>query len=101
MTDRRITAAIEAHRTALAPLADVEWRPGRSNPCNLYAKTGERGDWKDDVPIGSLATQELAEEACVAHNADVARRRAARRGASVTGGQGLQFGDGCTQNNSF
>jgi hypothetical protein len=100
MTDQNIAEAIKAHRAALAPLADVEWRQGRSNQCNLWARTGG-GDWKADTSVGQLATPELAAEAVRAHNEDLARRAAARRGVRGSGWTGVQVGDGNTQHNVY
>jgi hypothetical protein len=69
--DNLLEATAEYH-AKMAPLTGVPWRQGRSNPCNLYAVTGD--DWKGHVPIGQLATPELAGAACAAHN-DMLRLR--------------------------
>jgi hypothetical protein len=37
----------------------VPWRQGRSQPRNVYARTGG-GDWKADLMIGQLDTPERA-----------------------------------------
>jgi hypothetical protein len=44
----------------------AQWRQGRSQPRNVYARTG--GDWTGDQLIGHFDTDELAAEACRAHN---------------------------------
>ncbi len=50
-----------------AHLTRFPWRQGRSNPCNIYAVTGSP-DWRDDIPIGSFVTPELARSAVLDHN---------------------------------
>lgn len=59
-------AAREPH--AAATLA-AEWRQGRSQPRNVYARTGG-DDWKADQLIGHFDTAGLAADACRAHNAE-------------------------------
>ena len=83
-------------------LTDLPWRQGRSQPRNLYARTGG-DDWKADVMIGQLDTAEIAAEACESHNEALARRLAELRlrGARVSGAAGVQFGDGNSQTNVF
>lgn len=61
---------------------NVLWRPGRTQPRNIYARVGG-GDWKADVMIGQLDTGELAAEAINAHNAALANRWVAAN--NVTG----------------
>lgn len=73
MTDRAITAATEAYNAALAVLASRPWRQGMSEPRNLYAIVGDAPDRVNDLPVGRMDTPELAEEACTAHNARLAR----------------------------
>ena len=106
MTDTTATTeALEAHRAALGAFTDHLWRPGRSQPRNVYARTGG-DDWKADLMIGHFDTPELAAEAINSHNAALtarkARERAARSGVTrMTGLTGVQIGDGGTQNNVF
>lgn len=50
------------------------WRQGRSQPRNLYARTGG-DDWKADLMIGQMDTPELAAEAVRAHNAAIAAQQ--------------------------
>ena len=57
-----------AARQPQAALEAVPWRQGRSQPRNVYARTGG-DDWKADTMIGQLDTPELAAEAVTAHNA--------------------------------
>lgn len=59
----------------MADLTAIPWRQGRSQPRNVYARTGG-DDWKADVMIGQLDTPEIAAEACEAHNEALARRKA-------------------------
>lgn len=63
-----LAAVQHAYREGLRPLLAVPWRTGRSHEGNLWARTGAREDWKDDFPIGSVRTGELAAEVCAAHN---------------------------------
>jgi hypothetical protein len=61
----------------MTDLAALPWRTGRSLGRTVYARTG--GDDREaDTVIGMLDTRELAEEACAAHNAELARRQAAK-----------------------
>ena len=59
-----------------------------------------------DQPIGSMTTVALAKEACNAHNAMLAAKkaeeRAARAGVNrLHGLTGVQIGDNNSQNNAF
>lgn len=65
--------AVRQHEEALAVLCQVEWRQGRTNPCNLYARTGGT-DWKRDAAIGSMTVTALAARAVQAHNESLAAR---------------------------
>jgi hypothetical protein len=76
VTEPKITAATRAYHAALSVLTDIEWRQGRSQPRNVYARTGGE-DWKADPMIGHFDTPELAAEACASHNAALATRREA------------------------
>jgi hypothetical protein len=105
MTDQSITEAIERHRAALGFLADYPWRQGRTQPRNVYARSGG-DDWKADPLIGHFDTPELAAEAVNSHNAALTARmaaeRAARKGVTrMSGVTGVQFGDGNSQTNVF
>jgi hypothetical protein len=60
--------AYNAYRAACKPLCLLEWRQGRSEPRNVYARTGGT-DWKADHQIGQFHTPELAAECVQAHNA--------------------------------
>ena len=60
-------AAIAAQQPQAAP-ESVPWRQGRTQPRNIYARTGG-GDWKADLMIGQLDTAAAAAEAVRAHNA--------------------------------
>jgi histidine triad (HIT) family protein len=75
----------------LADLTALPWRQGRSQPRNVYARTGG-ADWKADTMIGQLDTAEIAAEACEAHNEELARRMAELRlrGARVSGVAGVR-----------
>jgi hypothetical protein len=86
----------------MTDLTALPWRQGRSQPRNVYARTGG-DDWKADTMIGQLDTAEIAAEACESHNEALARRMAALRlrGARVSGVTGVQFGDGNSQTNVF
>jgi hypothetical protein len=64
---------------AVTDLLSVPWRTGRSLGRTVYARTGG-DDWKADTVIGMMDTRELAEAACAAHNAELARRQAEREG---------------------
>ena len=55
--------------------------------------------WARDEKIGTMRTPALAREACDSHNAALSARKMAERG--VTGGSGIQIGDGSYQNNVF
>lgn len=65
--NEKIRAAYGVWRAAAESLADVKWRQGRSNPCNIYAITDDE-DWKKHIPIGSFITPELAFESVYRHN---------------------------------
>lgn len=58
--------ALPDYRAALAPLARVEWRAGRTLGTTVYAVTTP--DWKRQVNIGRIDTPELAARAIAAHN---------------------------------
>jgi len=62
-----LRSVIAGYEDAMAILRRAEWRQGRTNPCNLYARTGG-ADWKQDFPIGSMSAPALAAEAVRAHN---------------------------------
>lgn len=79
-----LAAAQRAYREGLRPLLSVPWRPGRSHEGNLWARTGNQADWKDDFPLGSVRTEELAAEACGSHNALLDLEWLARAGFDVT-----------------
>lgn len=97
MTAPKVTASTRAYHAALSVLVDVEWRQGRSQPRNIYARTGGE-DWKADPMIGQFDTPGLAEEAVGSHNAALEARRA---GLRLRGATGAQFGDGNSQTNVF
>lgn len=73
MTAPKVTASTRAYHAALSVLVDVEWRQGRSQPRNVYARTGGE-DWKADPMIGQFDTPGLAAEAVGSHNAALAAR---------------------------
>jgi hypothetical protein len=56
-------------RSATGFLRGLEWRVGRSQPCNVYARCGG-DDWKADFEIAVFKTPELAEQAVRDHNAN-------------------------------
>lgn len=56
-----------AAREPDAAATAAPWRQGRSQPRNVYARTGG-DDWKADQLIGHFDTAQLAAEACRAHN---------------------------------
>lgn len=77
----------------MTDLASLPWRTGRKLGRTVYARTGGE-DWEADTVIGMMDTAELAEEACAAHNAGLARRQAQggalpARGNSFANGPGL------------
>ena len=51
----------------MTDLTALPWRQGRTQPRNVYARTGGE-DWKADTMIGQLDTAEIAARACEAHN---------------------------------
>lgn len=51
--------------------------------------------------IGVMNTQELAEAACAAHNAELARKKMEERGVRAGTMTGVQFGHGNTQVNQW
>ena len=63
----------------MTDLSSLPWRTGRSLGRTIYARTGGE-DWEADTAIGMLDTRELAEAACAAHNAELARGQAEREG---------------------
>ena len=71
MTDlvAQLAAVQRAYRQGLRPLLAARWRTGRSHEGNLWARTGTQEDWKDDYPVGSVRTEELAAEVVDSHNA--------------------------------
>jgi hypothetical protein len=71
----RMTASAETGPSQAPDLTALPWRQGRTQPRNVYARTGG-GDWKADVMIGQLDTADLSAEACRAHNEALARRTA-------------------------
>lgn len=101
MTSQSIASAAERFHAALEEADDYEWRVGHSDPQNIYARMGTRPDQKDDPKVARAESPQHAARITALHNADVARRRMARRGVSVAGGMGMQFGDGNSQNNVF
>ncbi len=86
----------------MTDLTALPWRQGRHQGRHLYAQTGPRPSDSDPL-VGTLDTEELAAEACEAHNERLARRTAdlRLRGARVHGVTGVQFGDGNSQTNVF
>ena len=66
-----LQAAYRNFREAAQQLCALEWRVGRSQPCNVYARCGD--DWEDDFAIAVFKTPELAEQAVLDHNAQVPR----------------------------
>jgi hypothetical protein len=63
-----LAQVLPAYRQCMAVLARVPWRQGRREGVHLYVQLGpEPSD--DDLPIGTLFTEELAAEAVAAHNA--------------------------------
>lgn len=85
-------------------LLAVPWRAGRSQPRNIYARTGG-DDWRADLLIGHMDTPALAAEAIECHNARVAAMRAGQAAAEqrtrLSNVTGVQFGHGNTQTNVF
>jgi len=71
MTDlaAQLAAVQRAYREGIRPVLGVRWRPGRSHEGNVWAQTGSRDDWKDDYPLLSAKTGDLAAEVCESHNA--------------------------------
>ena len=67
----------------MTDLTALPWRQGRSQPRNVYARTGG-DDWKADVMIGQLDTAEMAREACEAHNERLAGRTGREKAARET-----------------
>lgn len=63
-----ISGATVTYRRAMEVIAFAAWRVGRTNPCNVYGVTGVADNWKDDTPIATFATPELAIKACEDHN---------------------------------
>ena len=63
----REAQAVLAAREPDAGTLAAPWRQGRSQPRNVYARTGG-DDWKADQLIGHFDTDALAAEACWAHN---------------------------------
>ena len=70
-----MTTSDETGSSQTPDLTDLPWRQGRSQPRNVYARTGG-DDWKADVMIGQLDSPGLSAEACQAHNEALARRMA-------------------------
>lgn len=75
-------------------LTTVPWTTG---PAGIIRAAG--------LDIGSMSTPALAEAVCAEHNAELDHRRAeraaARRGVHITGGTGVQVGDGNVTTNHF
>lgn len=66
MSERiNLGAAESGYRRAMAPLAGIEWRTGRSIS-TIWARTGG-DDWKRDVWIGEFRTPELAQRTVEDH----------------------------------
>ncbi len=65
----QLAAVQRAYREGILPVLGVRWRRGRSHEGNVWAQTGSREDWKDDYPLLSAKTEELAAEVCDSHNA--------------------------------
>ena len=65
----QLAAVQRAYREGILPVLGARWRPGRSHEGNVWAQTGTQDDWKDDHPLLSAKTEELAAEVCYSHNA--------------------------------
>jgi hypothetical protein len=85
----------------MTDLSALPWTAEAGGNGAIYVTTPDGNRY-----IGIMNTQELAEDACDAHNAALAARKAqqaARRSGAtrMTGLTGVQIGDGGTQNNVF
>jgi hypothetical protein len=96
-----IAHAAERYHAALDAADNYERRVGHSDLQSVYARMGARADQKDDPKVCRAESPQHAARIVELHDADLGRRRAAGRGVNVTGGMGLQFGDGNSQNNVF
>lgn len=101
MSSQGIADAAGRFHAALEEADDYEWRVGHSDPQNVYARMGTRPDQKDDPKVCRAESPQHAARIIELHNADLARRAAARRGASGSGWTGVQVGDGNTQFNRY
>lgn len=84
----------------MTDLSTLPWRQSRTSTRDVYAQRGPEPSGSD-LPVGTLATAELAEEVVAAHNEALARRKAAARGVHGSGWTGVQIGDGGSQTNIF
>ena len=105
MSSQTIADAAKRFHAALEEADGYEWRPGHSDPQNVYARMGTRADQKDDPKVGEMRSPQHAARVIKLHNDDLARREAEdemrRRGVRVDGGSGMQFGHGNSQVNHF
>jgi hypothetical protein len=101
LSTQSIAAALARFHAALDEAGDHEWRPGTSDPQNIYAMMGTRPDRKDDPKVGRMESPQHAARMIGLHNAELARRRIALRLRGVRDVTGVQFGDGNSQTNVF
>lgn len=76
MSIQSIAAAAARFHAALEDADDHEWRPGRSDPQNMYAMMGARPDRKDDPKVGEMRSPQHASRVIKLHNEELARRKA-------------------------
>jgi hypothetical protein len=76
-----VEEAVRQYEQAMMILCALEWRQGRSNRGNLYARTGG-ADWKKDIFIGSIPAPSLAAQVVRDHNDSLIMKLGDRVGGS-------------------